>query len=327
MKRMLIPAVVAAGVALWTSDRLAQAQAPLPAPGFHHLHLNATDPDTALAFYTRQHPSTSKTMWNGIPALAARNNVMVLFTKVDRPPPVAEPQTAVWHFGFHVTDIRKQLETYKSRPEVKVQDMYGEDGKVILVSSDALAGTQAEIDAARAAGKRPEGGAGVLYIAGPDNALIENIGNQPVERFNHVHMLQEDPFCAQIWYQRHLNAAVAPALKQNPQRTEANCKVPRGVVSWPALMWQGMHRIPNSGVLFGDVAVNWPVNQNDRPLAPTRGHLVDHFGLSVNNLDAWVAKLRAEGVKFLQEPYALGSTRAVMIEGPSKEAIELVEVK
>jgi hypothetical protein len=32
-------------------------------------------------------------------------------------------------------------------------------------------------------------------------------------------------------------------------------------------------------------------------------------------------------VTFLAPPYPLGDTRAVMIEGPSREAIELVEVK
>jgi 4-hydroxyphenylpyruvate dioxygenase-like putative hemolysin len=57
----------------------------------------------------------------------------------------------------------------------------------------------------------------------------------------------------------------------------------------------------------------------------TRGHLVDHFALSVTNLDAWIAKLRSEGVKFLEQPYKIGSARAIMIEGPSREAIELVE--
>jgi hypothetical protein len=31
-------------------------------------------------------------------------------------------------------------------------------------------------------------------------------------------------------------------------------------------------------------------------------------------------------MRFLEEPYALGETRAVMIEGPSLEALELVEV-
>ena len=33
----------------------------------------------------------------------------------------------------------------------------------------------------------------------------------------------------------------------------------------------------------------------------------------------------AERVTFLGEPYELGDTRAVMIEGPSREALELVE--
>ena len=88
-----------------------------------------------------------------------------------------------------------------------------------------------------------------------------------------------------------------------------------------------MFRTPAAGVTFGDVAMNWYMRQTDKPLEPTRGHLMDHVGLSVGNLDAWVAKLKAEGVKFLMEPYRLGDTRAAMIEGPSHEAIELVEVK
>ena len=59
----------------------------------------------------------------------------------------------------------------------------------------------------------------------------------------------------------------------------------------------------------------------------SRGKLYDHIGLSVADLDAWVAKLRREGVTILQEPYRFGDTRAVMIEGPSREALVLVEVK
>jgi hypothetical protein len=62
-------------------------------------------------------------------------------------------------------------------------------------------------------------------------------------------------------------------------------------------------------------------------LVGTRGHLYDHVALSVADLDAWIAKLRAEAVTLLEAPYRLGETRAAMIEGPSREAIELVEVK
>jgi hypothetical protein len=87
-----------------------------------------------------------------------------------------------------------------------------------------------------------------------------------------------------------------------------------------------MFRAPAAAVVFGDVALPWYVRQGEQPLVSSRGHVYDHIALSVRDLDAWIAKLRGEGVTFLEEPYALGSTRAVMIEGPSREALELVEI-
>jgi hypothetical protein len=172
-------------------------------------------------------------------------------------------------------------------------------------------------------------------MSGPDGTLIEYQGNMPKERFNHVHMYQEDPFCAVLWYRQHLNApgpaagTSAAAVNANaPMRTEANCKVARAADrTWPALERQGMCRVPTAGVTFGDVSMNWYMRQTETPLVGTRGHLMDHVGLSVADLDAWAQKLRAEGVTFLEQPHALGDTRAFMIEGPSHEAIELVEVK
>jgi hypothetical protein len=69
------------------------------------------------------------------------------------------------------------------------------------------------------------------------------------------------------------------------------------------------------------------MNQTGTPAVSTRGHLMDHIALSVGNLDAWVTKLRSENVVFLEQPYSIGPHRAVMVEGPSREALELVEVK
>jgi hypothetical protein len=51
----------------------------LPAPGFHHLHLNSVSPDAAIEFYTKAFPSTSKDVFAGQPALRSPNNVWVLF--------------------------------------------------------------------------------------------------------------------------------------------------------------------------------------------------------------------------------------------------------
>ena len=49
---------------------------------------------------------------------------------------------------------------------------------------------------AEPAGAKPPGGGGFAYMAGPDNALVEYAGDYPAERFNHVHLWQEDPLCA-----------------------------------------------------------------------------------------------------------------------------------
>jgi catechol 2,3-dioxygenase-like lactoylglutathione lyase family enzyme len=306
----------------------------LPTPGFHHLHLNSTDPEAAIDFYLRRFPSTTKTTWGGFPALSSPNNVLILFSRVDRPPPTS-PQTAIWHFGWHVRDSRKNLEAYRTAPGVAHFPLYtSDDGDTVLISSDtwpgvngALGRTRAEIAEARATGVQPTRERGFAYLQGPDGAIVEYLGNFAAERMNHVHMFQEHPFCAQLWYQKHLNAPIFAGRTSATPLTESNCRVPRGAEpSWPAMERQGLYRDPRAAVVFGDVALTWYARQGDAPLVPTRGHLYDHIGLSVSDLDAWIARLHGEGVTLLEGPYPLGGTRAVMIEGPSREALELVEV-
>jgi len=86
---------------------------------------------------------------------------------------------------------------------------------------------------------------------------------------------------------------VRPVAAGQPTYTEANCHVPRGVATWPSLTKEGMYRYPTAGVTFGDVSMNWYMDQTDKPLVGTLGHLMDSVGLSVPNLDAWIAKLKA----------------------------------
>jgi catechol 2,3-dioxygenase-like lactoylglutathione lyase family enzyme len=307
----------------------------LTAPSFHHLHLNSLDPDAAIDFYTEQFATTSRTTWGGLPALQSPNNVLILFTQVPQRP-VTSPQTAIWHFGWHAVDARASLETYRTREGVKLLPFYTGDGdRTVLISSDTWSGTggvlgrtTAQVADAKASGLEPTRTAGFAYMEGPDDALVEYAGNFPAERFNHVHMFQEDPFCAQLWYQQHLDASPLPSRTGPAPLTEATCKVARGLDrSFPALEAQGLIRTPSAGVTFGDVAFPWYMRQGDEPLVSTRGHLYDHFALGVTNLDAWLDKLRTEGVSILEEPYQLGDTRAAMIGGPSQEAIELVEVR
>jgi catechol 2,3-dioxygenase-like lactoylglutathione lyase family enzyme len=321
-----------------------EAQAPLSPPGFHHLHLNSVNPESAIEFYTKAFPSTSKATFAGQPALRSPNNVWVLFNEVATPP-ATQPQTAFWHFGWHVTDVRATLDRFLKQ-NVPLLPLYtGEGTRTVFVSSDTYPGsggvlglTRAGLAEAKAKGVKPALGAGFAYLRGPDDALVEYQGNMPAERFNHVHMYQDQPYCAQIWYQTRLNVAVpaarpgaAPAQASGgqPVRTAANCAVERGLdKTLPALDWDGMFRTPAvQTTVFGDVALFFYMNQGSTPAGPTRGHLMDHYAISVGDLDAWIAKLKADNVTFLEPPYTIGDLRAVMIEGPSKEAIEIVEVR
>jgi catechol 2,3-dioxygenase-like lactoylglutathione lyase family enzyme len=306
----------------------------LPSPGFHHLHLNSVDPEAAIAFYVRQFPSTVRTTWNGIAALQSPNNVLILFDKVARPP-ATSPQTAIWHFGWYVADVRRNRELYLARPEVALLPLYtGEGDGAVLISTDTWPGrdgvlglTRAQLTDVRATGVQPTRGGGFAYMRGPDDALVEYMQDPTAERMNHVHFFHEQPAAAQRWYETHLGAAPLPPRPGSPPRREPAGAETRGEPSWPALETEGLARVPSAGVLFGDVAFPSYMRQGATPLVPSRGHLYDHVALAVGDLDGWVARLRAGGVRFLEQPYRLGDTRAVMIEGPSREAIELVETR
>ena len=306
----------------------------LPAPGFHHLHLRSTDPEAAIAFYVRQFPSCVRGEWAGFPALLSPNDVKVLFEPVDAPAPKL-PQSAIWHFGWHVPDSRATTAAFDAREEVINRPLFSgvADGDVLISSDtwfrndDLLGVTRAQIAELQAEGAPIPGGAGFAYFEGPEEALLEIAGDYDQERFNHIHMWQEDPLCAQLWYQKHLNAAPRASFG-DAGVTEADCKVPRTPdQSFPSLTPEGMYRAPRGGVTFGDVDMMWYPNQGDSPLVSSRGQFQDHIGLSVEDLDAWTEKLKGEGVRFLSEAYPLGDTRAFMIEGPSREALVLVEVR
>ena len=83
----------------------------LPMPKYHHIHVNAVNPDQSLEWYANYWPAGKKTTVAGFPAFQG-GDLYLLYTKVARRAPGAfdkkahrsVPQSAFWTFGSGVVD-------------------------------------------------------------------------------------------------------------------------------------------------------------------------------------------------------------------------------
>ena len=322
--------VIAGGpLASRTAARQAPSATQLAQPVFHHLHLNSMNPSAAIAGYMKLWPATTEKVTVAGSEGLKNGRLYLLFNKVATAAPT-EPQSAYWHQVWLTPDVR----AYVARAQasgMQPEPLYTSDeGGTVHVSSDTLPGTltKAALAEARQKGVMPTHQAGFTYIKGPDGLSVEGFERAgETERLGQIDMWQDDPVCAELWYERHLGGTRRALPTGTTPPTDTTCKVAAGEPSWPSTMTQGTRRTPNGRVAYGDVALFWYTRPGTRPLASTRGQAVDHLAFAVRDFDAWVAKLRRENVTVLREPYMFGSSRAVLVEGPSREAIELVEEK
>ena len=332
--RGAVVALVAAltAVAFTGNPRVSAQGSTVEALHFHHVHLNSMNPAAAAAYYPKPFAQTAvKTTFNGLEAVKT-GNIYLLFTKVSTPPQneLTGPQTSVWHFGWNTPNSRQYDEKFRAMGLEIAQMWDAADGKLVDMSSDTLPGlpTQEQILEMRAKGIQPTREGGFGYLRGPDGAMIENAQAGTVERFNHVHMYHEHPRCAMEWYVAHLGAKMPQGRGgAAPPPAGGDCRTTMyAPPTWPSFAKTGFVREPSGGVLIDDISISirpWPGGG----LVSTRGKLVDHWAVSTANLDATVARLKGENVKFLEEIHPWGTMRAAMIEGPDRIAIEIVEIR
>ena len=277
---------------------LAAAQAAEPLARFHHLHLNTTDPQAAIEFYTTHFAAEKGKFAGAMDAVWAQKS-WILFTKVNQPPP-SEILSGLYHFGWGAEDMKaayqKQLDI-GAKFQTPISDLY--DGT----------------------GWGKPGAFYYAYVDGPDHAMIE-INTSANHNFGHIHMLSEDPIATGEWYIKEFGMT------------------PRG--QWPPsrqpYSYKGVQLAPSASLVFDNVNFiifpigfiktlepkNWETRTS---FEPTQGRVMDHFGLSVDNLDETIARLKKDGVKVTSEPRAVlqGKLKIAFIEGPDRVRIELVE--
>ncbi len=342
VSRIAVATLLVAPVALAMATRTSlRAQAPaassLETLHFHHVHLNSTDPKAAADYYLKPFAkSTSRTTVQGFEAVKT-GNIYILFSKVATAPQneLTGPQTSVWHFGWNTPNSREYNANFRKMglPIAQMWNGSDDDAKLVDLSGDVPMGpngfpTQEQVLELRAKGAKIDpavtaGGFG--YLRGPDGVMIENAQSGQAERFNHVHMYHEHPMCATNWYAEHLGAR--RTARGAPPAPGEGCETKwYSPPTFPSFAKRGFVREPRGGATIDDISIGivpWPGGG----LASTRGRIYDHWAVSTADLDKTVARLKRENVKFLEEIKPWGTSRAAMIEGPDRIAIEIVEVK
>ncbi len=261
---------------------------------FHHLHLNSTDPKGAIEFYTTKFDSEKARFKDVLDAVWTQKS-WILVAKVAAAPP-SDVVSAIWHFGWGAEDMKT---TYQ-----KQLDSGTKFATPLNDISDIGGGTKMGIFF-------------YAYVLGPDNALIE-LNTAAHHHFGHLHLLSEDPVAAGAWYTKHFGA-------KGGSRAEVR-------------MYKNVQIAPSASLMMDDVNIiifpmeyatssHMPGWENRKTFEPTKGRVVDHIGISVENLDDAIARLRKEGVTVTDEPKSVagGKIKYAFIEGPDKMRIEIIE--
>jgi catechol 2,3-dioxygenase-like lactoylglutathione lyase family enzyme len=276
-----------------------QEPAVAPLAHFHHVHLNSTDPAAAIAFYTSKFDCEKAKFAGKIDAVWAQKS-WLLFDKVSTPPK-SEITSAIWHIGWGAEDIKatyqKQLDsgTKFETPLSDISDIGG--------------------------GKANSGLILFAYVDGPDHELIE-LNSATHHHFGHIHLLSKDPIATGEWYIKELGMVRRGS----------------GPVSREPRMYRGFQIGPSMSLMMDNVnfiifpmeyaKTQWPELWKERnDFDSTSGHVTDHLGFSVENLNQTLERLKKDGVKVTDGPYSSPGGAHAFVEGPDHVRIELVEDK
>ncbi len=144
------------------------------------------------------------------------------------------------------------------------------------------------------------------YVFAPDGVKVEVFGDPnlpvPIQMF-HFHFLTTDIPGMQAWYAKVLGATPG-------KRPCIAC------ISKPSMV--DTANLPGGNLSLGG---------SKKVLAPTKGRSLDHAGFEVKNLEAFVKKLEAEGIKF-DEPVRQvpnSNIKVTFLTDPWGTRIELTE--
>ena len=122
--------------------------------------------------------------------------------------------------------------------------------------------------------------------------------------YDHIHIRSRDPEKTAAYYERMFDAEIIRSVQEGQPRIDM--------------------KIGGQSVFIAPVPEK--SNVNPPPVTPYQG--LDHFGLTVKDIDAVAAEIKAKGVEFTKEPTTIRpGVRICFIRGPQGISIELLERK
>jgi lactoylglutathione lyase len=120
--------------------------------------------------------------------------------------------------------------------------------------------------------------------------------------WDHIHLRSPDPEATAQYFERMFGAEVIRTIEQGKPRVDL--------------------KLGGANVFIAPVAPDSKVNPP--PTTPYQG--LDHFGMTVTDVDAVAAELKAKGAEFTMEPTTVRpGVRICFIRGPQGVSIELLD--
>jgi lactoylglutathione lyase len=118
--------------------------------------------------------------------------------------------------------------------------------------------------------------------------------------FDHMHILSPDVEATATWFERMLGAEVIRTMQQGKPRVDL--------------------KLGGANIFIAPL----PADAKANPANPYQG--LDHFGLTVKDIDRAVAELKAKGVAITTEPHDVRpGTRIAFLRTPDGVRIELLQ--
>jgi lactoylglutathione lyase len=124
----------------------------------------------------------------------------------------------------------------------------------------------------------------------------------PQVSWDHIHLRSPDPEATAAWFERMLGAQVIRSMAQGKPRVDLKLGG-ANVFIMPVTPGDGVHA---------------------PPVTPYQG--LDHFGLTVSDIDSVTAELKSKGAEFTMEPRTIRpGLRVCFLRGPQGISVELLE--